>query len=1406
MGRKPDIQRLLFRYADLNPPLGYPGGSCHLQDRIRQEVSNKRNQNLLLDHHLSGGDKKPNDRYERAIYDSIDEGPVKGTSFRRVLVSEHAQYRMDQRGITVPDLRSALRAFQKDWGKERSRGITSLTRLLQQPNEFHYDYDGIRFFMRPLKLWTPKDKKVDVWIRTLYDPSASPPRPVAPDECKNFPGWSKEYPEHGFDRLFPKRVAQRFADLAPPLGFPGGSCHLIERVHDEVNNPRLRDRLVDSVEEGQSLSNADASKVYSPERERGVSGKRLNKIILTSHVQYRMDLRGITVPEIRLALKQFAKAYLDERSRKSLQARWWDEAMAWGEEIKWEAPMGLVVVFTLPSQDTANIITAYWPGQSDPRPRDETECGFPSAGRVSALKMAPVPGVQTFVTEKSQKGLPTDSDREKQVVLPPGSATPGGEGREIGKFEFNTPDADSDIKPRTLGIPGEEYGHPSNDTYNTVSRRTMTAGSPLVSEPAYGESDAALPRGEEDEKTAYAKGDIRPSGTPGGQGGVPQREQEVAEKRKRKRRHEQNRGRDNQKALKRYHAKYKKKRQMVERKDKYRQNPRRYRRKTPQEYERPDKTAVVQRYATRLWYHGSPKRFEGFKTYEGHTFGKGPSEVPLFFSPSKSFAKMYATGPEGTIYAARLKWRKVFDGADLYRESRYWPPEYEDLTPEGKALYDDLADGKVFPGVDEDDLLDGYPSLWAQVLRMDYDIIEDAAFKWWLKKNGYDAAYVTGDGVQNVFVVSPSQVEIVEVEGRWDKKAGDVMLYDQHNPANNEIKQPGKDVNYRAEGPTTYSTEPDEKQGIVPGGRVPSRQLDNAPPASSRVIPDSMKQTLEDSYTKAAAATIPTILDNCGPAVTDRSKGIKVKRKRLSPSGMSTWSVQGSSGEVYTVRVKPIRKNKRYKIISKMPVKVSCSCQFWRWQGPEHWGKTNDFLYGKPRGTASVPVIRDPLGEHWACKHLIAVLQYVNKWRFAADAEWSYEGPFAPLPDEGRVAARYLEAKRQLWWHGTSGKNLRSVLKQGLIPTGDLVFDVEVDPDRAGGRSIKTFGGIYFSSQWFTAYSSAGGANRKSFGVISGPTPYSRVIIGATLDNRSPGIMLDEDDMLGGVERLMGRAFDDVSRKVRLPEDLVDRWSGGVKAGFYGKSHRFLLEDADYGDLPAKYLDHMASKYPKLEGRVKRQRGALESAIRDMLAGYSVHLLEVWYHRYKDDQTKKIQGYIESAGRRGSPDLVRQHEDELKQHLADEREVKGSFQLLQKATNRVGQMMREATEMPEGAWRHNIRVMRPVTYRGKDRILMVASITDRDSQVWKDAGHFSSTADIIFHYGAQQRKPFIDKYEDRVGGIARVLDASGKVLEIIDKRGQLEERGWPTDLWGPAPQAYRDVAASALTTDSPFRR
>ena len=303
------------------------------------------------------------------------------------------------------------------------------------------------------------------------------------------------------------------------------------------------------------------------------------------------------------------------------------------------------------------------------------------------------------------------------------------------------------------------------------------------------------------------------------------------------------------------------------------------------------------------------------------------------------------------------------------------------------------------------------------------------------------------------------------------REAGEVILYDQENPANNEIKQPGKDVNYRAEGPTTYSTEPDEKKGIVPGGRAPSRQLDNAPPASSRVIPDAMKQTLSENYVMAGrrpgvskwtaqnklyeqvrdieygsakvvkqvgsewlisyrtnageprqvlvggredrsghvslsvrrkasavrvAARIEEIMGRCGPEIQKRSKGIQYRRTRILPEkGMMTYAVRGSKGETYKVRIKGVRKDKRIKALAKMPVKVSCTCNYFRWQGPEHWAKTNGYLYGRPVGTASRPEIKDPKGQHWLCKHVYAILAAKKGLRFAS-GEWRFTGPYAP--------------------------------------------------------------------------------------------------------------------------------------------------------------------------------------------------------------------------------------------------------------------------------------------------------------------------------------------------------------------------------------------------------------------------
>lgn len=186
-------------------------------------------------------------------------------------------------------------------------------------------------------------------------------------------------------RLGMLKASSKRADLSPPLGYPGGPCHVIERIHNEVPNPRLRDRLVDEIEDGESLSNPDASKVYHVEQERGIPGKFLSKIVITAHAQYRMDLRGITVPEVRTALAAFRKEYFDEKSKKSPTFKRWEADLAWREGIRYYAPSGLVVVFEA-VKDEAHIITVFWEHGDPPYYVDETECGFPEAGKRASTR------------------------------------------------------------------------------------------------------------------------------------------------------------------------------------------------------------------------------------------------------------------------------------------------------------------------------------------------------------------------------------------------------------------------------------------------------------------------------------------------------------------------------------------------------------------------------------------------------------------------------------------------------------------------------------------------------------------------------------------------------------------------------------------------------------------------------------------------------------------------------------------------------------------------------------------------------------------------------------------------------------------------------------------------------------
>jgi hypothetical protein len=116
--------------------------------------------------------------------------------------------------------------------------------------------------------------------------------------------------------------------------------------------------------------------------------------------------------------------------------------------------------------------------------------------------------------------------------------------------------------------------------------------------------------------------------------------------------------------------------------------------------------------------------------------------------------------------------------------------------------------------------------------------------------------------------------------------------------------------------------------------------------------------------------------------------------------------------------------------LAKAHVRVSCTCPFWRWQGPEHWAKQGDYLFGKPVGLATKPDIKDPSGGHRACKHVLAVLDMVTarRWdlplvkgkqaslRFLADTLDRGEVSVMPTTDQQieRIAARYLASQEVL--------------------------------------------------------------------------------------------------------------------------------------------------------------------------------------------------------------------------------------------------------------------------------------------------------------------------------------------------------------------------------------------------------
>ena len=393
----------------------------------------------------------------------------------------------------------------------------------------------------------------------------------------------------------------------------------------------------------------------------------------------------------------------------------------------------------------------------------------------------------------------------------------------------------------------------------------------------------------------------------------------------------------------------------------------------------------------------------------------------------------------------------------------------------------------------------------------------------------------------------------------------------------------------------------------------------------------------------------------------------------------------------------------------------------------------------------------------------------------------------------GRVASRYLErrqitAVRKRFWHGTSSKALRGILKQGLIPT--------LEEKQYGGResgayiSIETFGGIYLTDNYMNALSHAGNASRN--------TNTNPLIVGMTLETRSPKAIADEDNILPVIARSVStNSGHDLTEEPRSFWNQAFRYRNLSPWGATLDYHKAedVIETIDLTEPIQIFFKHLIAKYPRLERRYKRQTESLNNLLGQALRAHARYLLSLHHKEYGKAKIKDYERYLGEA-KEHLKQAIDENRDDIDywkeaiqknintiQQLQNPPVTEAStFQDLNKTVTDLSFAIRETIDPAKGwQYQQNMRFMEPITYRGRNRIQIVAEHIRRQSELIK---RYNNYTDIVFRYA--QSTSFIDEYmkeyQQHEGGNYRII-YKGRVLET---HLAYKDSIWPVDLWGDA--------------------
>jgi len=656
------------------------------------------------------------------------------------------------------------------------------------------------------------------------------------------------------------------ADLYPPLGSSGGPCRIVDRILAERIRPDAKEMLIDLVEDDKDLSNQQADVIYDPVSERGPHP--FSQFVLTPHAQYRMDLRGVMVKDLRSSLLRFMERV--NEWKRTRDPRYAD--LLQSPKFEWEDPKtGLFFVFGLGGRDgVPSLITTYWKNKTDPSAPSQG-CGSKTAGHSAPANE--LFGIQTVVSEKPAKGI--EDPLGDSIYHPPGESPKSDRSRSApqrtdnredlenhtkGPPAFNTPgmpERGEAMRVRSPGTPGEEYGHPYKD--NIAPRRTATDEAREI---------------EAGQFPTYSERQHKQVG----------------------------------KAKLYYRKYYRKKKNLIKQRAK-----RRYRKvRNSPSFKRRRKLRNNPKYKNRfrrLPAGGSRSNADRARRDREKKAGEG---LPLSF------------------YHVFLGWGDLVgfdeDGLRIHLDGE------EDCSLISLRSF---VRGVVFESEENLELF--FEELDEEYGSPDPEVVANRHIEAFYRETftpGYNLD--PGPGAQDLGAPSP------------------------HNPS------------------LTYPDE--EHRERAQSHKLEIREMDNAG-GSAKVIPSGHDFANKEASASRVAKRLAELLGETSTDVLLRSKKITPKGKRFDQkNAMYTFSVPGqTSANTYVVRMK-VERTGNAKKLGLMDLRVSCECEFWRWQGPEHWAKVGNYLYGGARGDLSKPNIMDPRSIHRVCKHVAACLEMVKNW------------------------------------------------------------------------------------------------------------------------------------------------------------------------------------------------------------------------------------------------------------------------------------------------------------------------------------------------------------------------------------------------------------------------------------------